>query len=164
MNAPLTQPPVKVMLVDIVAVISNHFKIPPGEMRSPCRVVDLVSARHAAWFLAMTRFEFSSGDVGRWFNRRRNGVWHGCAKARERMARDPSFASLMNEFESAALERARLRQHEIVNLTIELGTLTARRIVELGERAAMKATVAEIMAMAEALSKIEDQKEGTSNV
>jgi len=155
-------PPAKVMLADIAAVVSHYFGVPVVDIRSRRRTIEVVPPRHAAWFLATTRFEFSMPEVGRWFGGRdHTTVIYGRDKIRAKIAVDPGVGELMSQFEIAAIAHARLRQRGLVKRAVDIDAgAVARRIVEGGQRAALGATIDEITAMAEALSRLEDQPEG----
>ena len=157
---PLDGPPVRVMLVDLTRAASEHFGVAEPEIRSRSRVARIVAPRHAIVHLAMTRFEFSSAEVGRFFHRDHTTMLTANSETAARAAGDPEFAEELSGIEIAALVHARLRQTGLLRAAPEIDPAAAAwRIVKGGAREAARASIQEIMAMADALSRLEDQPE-----
>ena len=108
----------------------------------------------------MTRFEFSSAEVGRFFGRDHTTMLSANKETEARAAGDPVFADELSAIEIAALVHARLRQAGLLRAAPQIDPAAAAwRIVEGGAREAARASIQEIMAMADALSRIEEQPE-----
>ncbi len=157
---PLDGPPVRVMLVDLTRAASEHFGVAESEIRLRSRVARILAPRHAIVHLAMTRFEFSSAEVGRFFRRDHTTMLAANSATAARAAGDPEFAEELCGIEISALVHARLRQVGLLRAAPEIDPAAAAwRIVKGGAREAARASVQEIMAMADALSRLEDQPE-----
>ena len=157
---PLDAPPVRVMLVDLMRAASEHFGVAESEIRSRSRGARVVAPRHAIVHLALTRFEFSSAEVGRFFRRDHTTMLSANKETAARAAGDPEFADELCAIEIAALVHARLRQIGLLRAAPEIDPAAAAwRIVKGGAREAARASIQEIMAMADALSRLDDQQE-----
>jgi hypothetical protein len=156
---PDAPPPVRVLLADILAVTCEYYGISAIDVRSARRGPKLIAPRHMSFYLAERRFEYSSAVTGKFFNRDRTGVTHAAVKVAASLG-DPRLARTANELEIAVLARARARQRGFAHQQPDIDPgRVAQRIVEGGQRAALSTSTDEIMAMAEALSRLEHQRE-----
>ena len=139
---PIDGPPVKVMLADLTRAASEHFGVAELEIRSRRRTARIVAPRHAIVHLAMTRFEFSSAEVGRFFGRDHTTMLSANKETEARAAGDPVFADELSAIEIAALVHARLRQTGLLRAAPQIDPAAAAwRIVEGGAREAARASI-----------------------
>jgi hypothetical protein len=155
------------MLADITAVVSRYYGVAEVDIRGGRRMAGFIFPRHAAFYLATRRFEFSTPTVGAWFGGRdHTSVLHARDKLDALIAAEPELGALMDQFEIASIAHARLRQQGLVRFSAEVNPArVAARVVAGGHRAALGVSVDEITAMAEALSRLgETTEEELSNV
>lgn len=67
--------PRKVLIVEQAISIASGVSV--EEIRGKSREKTIVDARHAIWFICFEELGFSSGDIGRWYDRDHTSILHG---------------------------------------------------------------------------------------
>lgn len=155
MNAPC-----KIQIADIVEACAAHYAVTPVAIRSSRRNHEVMEARHVACWFASALTEKSSVQIGKALGNRDPTTVIFASRKIEARRLDPAFRETMDGIEAAIRAAARLREMNAATPALAVDPReVARRILEGGERAASQASMAEIMALAEALAIEEDEEE-----
>lgn len=66
----------------VVNIVAKHWDVDPRALRAPIRLRKFVRPRQAAYWLLSDLLKFSSGNIGRCFNRDHTTILHGISAAR----------------------------------------------------------------------------------
>jgi len=82
----------------IIEEVSRRFGVEPGEIRGKCRSREIVVPRQVAMYLTRTLTDTSLPAIGRAFGGKdHTTVLHACRKTEGKLAKDRSFAGLVEE-------------------------------------------------------------------
>lgn len=144
-----------VAIRDVIDVVCEHFKVTLLDLRSARRTAEIVEPRHWVCYLAGRLTEKGYSQIGNAICRDHSSVMAARDKISARVKEDGAAAALAEELEIAVLALAQLRRPGALIPRVEEAPLAvhdiARRIIKGGRRAAMNASVEDVIGLCQAL-------------
>lgn len=79
---------------------AEHFGLGPRDLLSRTQLPHIARPRQVAMFLSKRRTRHSHSNLGRFFERDRTTIRHGCRQVERLIAADPGFAAKVSDLEA----------------------------------------------------------------